>query len=160
MGDKAMIISFFGHSNLLYTADVEYKLLSVLEETVGNKKADFYLGGYGAFDAFAYSCCKKYKQSHPNSSLVFVTPYITSEYQNNHLENLRNLYDSIVYPNIEDKPLKFAITYRNKYMSEASDFVIAYITHSYGGAYQAVNHAKRKGKVIFNLANSSCSIPF
>ena len=47
-----------------------------------------------------------------------------------------------------------------QYMSEASDFVSAYITHSYGGAYQAVNHAKRKGKVIFNLANSSCSIPF
>ena len=127
-------------------------MLSTINELIGENKADFYLGGLGDFDSFAYSCCKKYIAHNSNASLVFVTPYLSLEYQKNRLEYQKNLYDNILYPNIEDKPLKFAISYRNKYMIEAADFVIAYITRDYGGAYQAVKYAKRKGKIIFNLA--------
>ena len=62
-------------------------------------------------------------------------------------------YDAILYPEIEDKPLRFAITYRNKYMVERADYVIAYIDHDWGGAYTAYKHAIRKNKSIFNLGS-------
>lgn len=148
-----MIVTFCGHAEFHKTKEYEEKILTFLEETVGDKVADMYLGGYGAFDDFAYFCCVKYKENHPNISLVFVTPYLTLEYQRNHLNNQKKKYDFIVYPEIEDKPKRFAISYRNKYMVEKSDYVIAYVEHSRGGAYQAYSHAKRKGKVIYNLAS-------
>ncbi|MBO5009275.1 MAG: hypothetical protein J6D20_01030 [Clostridia bacterium] len=150
-----MIITFFGHSGFIGTKEYEEKLLSFLEKNVGENPVQMYLGGYGGFDEFAYSCCKKYKENHPKASLIFVTPYITLEYQKNHLNRLKSLYDIILYPEIEDKPKRFAIYYRNKFMVESADFVITYVVHSYGGAYTAYKIAKRRGKNIFNLGKAN-----
>lgn len=112
-----------------------------------------YLGGYGGFDNFAYECCKKYKETHSRVSLVFVTPYISIEYQRNHLEFQKGMYDNIIFPDIENKPPKFAIIYRNKYMIEKADYVIAYIDHAFGGAYTTYKYAKTKKKEIYNLGS-------
>lgn len=150
-----MIITFFGHSGFIGTKEYEEKLLSFLEKNVGDNPVQMYLGGYGGFDEFAYSCCKKYKENHPKASLIFVTPYITLEYQKNHLDRLKSLYDIILYPEIEDKPKRFAIYYRNKFMVESADFIITYVVHSYGGAYTAYKIAKRRGKNIFNLGKAN-----
>ena len=147
-----MIITFCGHADFDKNREYEEKLLDFIEEKVGNEAVEFYLGGYGAFDRFAYDCCNKYKRSHPNVSLVLVTPYMTVEYQQNHLEYEKARYDAIIYPDIEDKPPRFAISYRNKYMVEAADCVVAYVCRRFGGAFATYQHAKRKGKEIFNLA--------
>ena len=77
---------------------------------------------------------------------------MTIDYQKNHLNCDKTRYDLIIYPEIEDKPKRYAITYRNKYMVEVADYVVAYVSHSWGGAYATYNYAKRKGKNIFNLA--------
>lgn len=148
-----MVVTFLGHANFIGTKESEEKILAFLEEVVGDNSADMYLGGYGGFDEFSFECCKKYKESHRNISLVFVTPYITIEYQRNHLEYAKTRYDSIIYPEIEDKPKRFAIVYRNKYMVEMADYIVAYVSHCWGGAYSTYNYAKRKGKKIVNLAN-------
>ncbi len=148
-----MIVTFCGHACFPKKEEHERKIIEFLEEKIGDKPAEMYLGGYGGFDAFAYDCCKKYKATHPNISLVFVTPYLTIEYQRNHLEYKKEFYDYILYPEIEDKPLRYAISYRNKYMAEKADYVIAYVNHNHGGAYATYRHAKRNGKEIFNLAD-------
>ncbi|MBP3436534.1 MAG: hypothetical protein J6K61_01335 [Clostridia bacterium] len=148
-----MIIAFCGHAQFPKSKEHEQKILDFLEEKVGNQYADMYLGDYGDFDNFAYNCCKKYKEKHPKISLIFVTPYLTLEYQKNHLEYQKKRYDLIIYPEIEDKPKRFAITYRNKYMVEKSDYIVAYVSHAWGGAYTTYKHARRKGKRIYNLAN-------
>lgn len=146
-----MIITFCGHSGFIGTKEHEQKVLDILEESVREDTAEMYLGGYGGFDEFAYHCCKMFKEKHQNTKLVFVTPYITSDYQKNHLENLKSLYDYIIYPTIEDKPKRFAIIYRNRYMVDSADLLISYIEHNYGGAYQTYRYAKRKKKRICNL---------
>jgi uncharacterized phage-like protein YoqJ len=147
-----MIVTFCGHAQFSKSKEYEQKILAFLEEKVGNQPADMYLGGYGSFDSFAYDCCKKFKETHPNVSLVLVTPYLTVEYQKNHLDYQKTKYDFILYPEIEDKPKRYAIAYRNKYMVEKADFEVAYVSHDCGGAYTTYKHAKRKGKAIFNLA--------
>ncbi|MBQ8309782.1 MAG: hypothetical protein IJX80_02060 [Clostridia bacterium] len=147
-----MIVTFCGHGDFHKTKEYERKVLTFLEEKIGNQNADMYLGGYGNFDDFAYTCCKKYKETHPTVSLILVTPYITFEYQRNHLKYQKDQYDSILYPTIEDKPRRFAIYYRNQYMVEMADYIIAYVTHDWGGAYQTYQYAERKGKKIFNLS--------
>ena len=146
-----MIVTFCGHSQYTGSGKDEELIISVLTRIIGDRHAELYLGGYGSFDAFARKCGKKYQEAHPNTKLIFVTPYITVGYQKNHLDCKKNLYDEIIYPNLEDKPPKFAISYRNKWMVEQADYVIAYITHEWGGAYQTYKYAQRKNKPIFNI---------
>ena len=144
-----MIVTFCGHSGYTGSAEDEQKILSFLSEKIGDSPAELYLGGYGSFDMFALKCGSKYRQTHPNTKLIFVTPYIGRK---NRLEYEKDRYDDIIYPELEKIPPKFAILYRNKWMVEKSDYVIAYITHSFGGAYQTYKHAQRKNKPLFNIS--------
>ena len=147
-----MIVTFCGHSQYTPSTADEENIISLLEKLIGDRRAELYLGGYGSFDAFALKCGKKYQKNHPGTKLIFVTPYISVSYGKNHLGYAADLYDEIVYPNLEDKPLRFAISYRNKWMVEQANYVIAYVTHDSGGAYQTYKHAKRKNKLIFNIS--------
>ena len=147
-----MIITFCGHSDYIQMAEDERSVISLLEEKIGDRHAELYLGGYGAFDEFARQCGKKYQAAHPNTKLIFVTPYITEAYQKNHLTPQKDLYDDILYPSLERVPPRLAISHRNRWMVERADFVIAYITHTFGGAYQTYAYAKRQKKEIVNLA--------
>lgn len=146
-----MTVMFCGHANFISNEEDEKKIISFLEETVGNKSAELLFGGYGNFDEFSYLCGKKYKEQHPDVKLVFVTPYLTNEYQKNHLEHIKNKYDSIIYPAIENKPLRYAIVYRNQYMVDIADAVIACVRCEYGGAYKTLKYAMRKKKIIKNI---------
>ena len=146
-----MIVTFCGHAKFQRTEKYERKILTFLEEKVADRPADMYLGDYGEFDGFAYDCCKKFKETHPTVSLVFVTPYLTVQYQKNHLEYQKTRYDSIIYPEIEDKPLRFAISYRNKWMVKKADYIVCGIEHDWGGAYQTYQYAKKQKKPIFNV---------
>lgn len=143
-----MIITFCGHSDFSPSIAMEEKLLAILETNVGEEKTDFYLGGYGNFDSFAFKMGKIYQRTHPNVSLVYVTPYFCDP----HLKEKAQAYDSILYPPLENVPPKFAISHRNKYMVENSDLVIAFISRKHGGAYQTYAHAQKKGRTIVNLA--------
>ena len=148
-----MIVTFCGHSDFYENCLIKSKMMTVLETYVKDVNTDFYLGGYGFFDSFAYSCTKEYQKTHPNTSLIFVTPYISLEYQQTHLKQRLETYDSILYPGFEDKHPKFAISYRNKYMIESADLVVSYIEHTWGGAYQSYLYALRKRKHVINLAD-------
>ncbi len=149
-----MIITFCGHGQFEKTAKHEEEILAILKKIIGDVAAEFYLGGYGDFDALAYACCKKYQATHPRTSLLFISPYITPSYQKNHLEQVKNGYDGILYPEIEDKPLRFAIVYRNRWMVEKADVVVCGITHDWGGAYKTYQYARKKGKTIYNVAQA------
>ncbi len=148
-----MIITFCGHSDFSKSKEYENAVMDFFETRVNGDSVDFFLGGYGKFDAFAYNCAKNYKVKHPNASLVFVTPYMSLEYQENHLKYQETRYDEIIYPDIEGVYPKFAIPYRNRWMVEKADLIVAFVNREYGGAYHTFKHAKRKGKYIFNLAD-------
>ena len=150
-----MIITFCGHSQYTDSGADEQKIISLLTAIVGDHHAEFYLGGYGAFDAFALKCGKEYQKTHPNVKLVFVTPYLTPSYQKTHLNDAEKQFDEILYPALENVPPKFAISHRNKWMIEQADAVIAYVQYAWGGAYQSYLHAKRKKKMIYNLTDKS-----
>lgn len=142
-----MIIMFCGHSDYVPSEEDGKKILSLLEEKIGERDAELYLGGYGGFDAFAEKCGREYQRTHPNTKLIFVTPYMTE----NRLVDAKLRYDDVIYPELERVPPRFAISHRNKWMAEKADCVIAYVNHAWGGAYQTYQHAKKKQKEICNL---------
>ncbi len=149
-----MIITFCGHSDYIASVEDEQKILSILSEKIGDQNAELFLGGYGAFDAFAQKCGRKYQETHPNTKLVFVTPYVTPSDEKIYSYNRKENYDTTVYPPLEHVPLRFAILQRNEWMVERADLVIAYVRHEWGGAHKAYKHALKKQKEIFNLADS------
>ncbi len=144
-----MIIAFVGHGSGIDSKKVKTALLQAIGPYL-HEKIDFYLGGYGDFDII---CANVLRNNRPkNCKLIFVTPYILESYKHR-LKYIcsQELYDEIVYPDIEHVPYKFAISKRNEYMIDCADLVIAYIDHTWGGAYKTYRYALRKGKTIINL---------
>ena len=145
-----MIVSFFGHGKTALDIKKE-DFLALLEDVIKDSPVEFFLGMYGDFDFFAYACTKEYKKRHPNAKLVFVTPYIHKNYCL--LEDAKERFDEIIYPELEKVPKRYAIIRRNEYMIDESDFIIFYVTHHHGGgAYMALEYAKRKKKQYINIS--------
>ena len=143
-----MIIVFCGHSNYLRSTQDEATIVNILECEVGDSPCEIFFGGYGNFDDFAFHCAKKYKQTHKNTKLVLITPYLENSKSAYNKEN----FDSIIYPSLEHVPPKYAISRRNKWMIGQADIVICCVSRQYGGAYAMYADAKRKGKKIYNLS--------
>ncbi len=149
-----MIITFIGHRTLYNRNDLYEKVSeTIFERATHSETVSFYCGGYGEFDQLCARVSRSVKETKPNSEVVFITPYITESQQKNLRDLLKsNLYDAIIYPPLENVPLKFAISKRNEWMVNQADLIIAYVTHTHGGAYKTLEYARRKKKQIINLA--------
>ena len=147
-----MIIAFCGHSDYIENPEDEKKILDILQKEGVDAGNEFFLGEYGGFDTFSYKCAKGFKNTHPNNKLIFVTPYLIDGNRKKNMEFKRERFDLIIYPELENIPPRFAILYRNRWIVEQADIIIAYITHKYGGAYTMYRYAKQKNKKIYNIA--------
>ncbi len=149
-----MIITFVGHGSMHFSEKLSKQIQEVILVNTGSGEAvTFYCGGYGEFDTHCASLCRSLKTRIPNCEVVFVTPYFTPSQQAK-LKDLvdRGLYDSTIYPPMEKTPPRFAISKRNEWMISQADLVIAYVSRTYGGAYQTLRFARRKKKWVINLA--------
>ena len=150
-----MIISFIGHSFVFPEKEVK----EILQEQIINNiphstPVTCYTGGYGDFDQICAHVCKGSKKEYQNIEVVYITPYLNqSEQTKIKLMQESGLCDSSIYPPIENIPLKFAILKRNEWMIDNSDMIIAYVNHSFGGAYKSLLFAKRKKKKIINICD-------
>lgn len=151
-----MTISFAGHS----IVSQKDKIKEIVKEKIRDSIVDTdhvtcYLGGYGDFDEICARACKELKEEYRNIEVVYVTPYISLSEQSK-IEYIKQcgLYDASVYPPIENTPKRFAILKRNEWMMANADVVIAYVKHSYGGAYKSLQAAKRRKKAIINVCET------
>ena len=149
-----MIISFVGHSSLVSCDNlVEEVKLAIFDNQIPNEKTIFYCGGYGDFDKLSAKACRQIQKQYKNCEIVFITPYLTPSQQKKNRDLIdAGLYDAILYPPIEHVPPKYAINKRNEWMIEQADLIIAYVNHTFGGAYKTLQYAQRKKKHIINLA--------
>ena len=146
-----MIITFCGHSQVIFTNEEKSLLRNILlDEIIKNPTCKFYLGGYGDFDGLCLRTLKDLKNDFPDIELIFITPYLDKNYSK--LEFAKYHYDDVIFPPLESVPRKFAILKRNEWMVEQADLVIAYVKYSWGGAAKALEYAKRKKKRIINIA--------
>lgn len=146
-----MKISFFGHADSMLSDELQNKILKYLSELLTEGKGEFMLGGYGNFDAYALKFGLVLKKSNRELKLTLVSPYIDWSYLKKQGEYVRTTYDEVVYSEIEQVPKKYAISARNKWIVNASDVIVTYINHKYGGAYSAYLYAIRKHKAVINF---------
>lgn len=71
--------------------------------------------------------------------------------QDEYTNTILKIFDSTLYPNIENTPPRFAILKRNKWMIDNSNFLIAYVKHSWGGSAKNSNMLKNKHIIINNI---------
>lgn len=138
-----MSCTFFGHADA--PKEIEPKLISTLTDLIENKNVNtFYVGNNGNFDKMVqnvlFELSNKYK-----INCFIVLAYLPDNKTDCKLKTL--------FPEgIELKPPKFAISYRNKWMVEKSDYVVTYVTRTFGGAYQFKTSAEKKGKKVINIS--------
>lgn len=66
-------------------------------------------------------------------------------------DNPEDYSDTMLPEGIEEVPPRFAIVWRNKWMLRQSDYVVTYVTHSWGGAAQFAEMAERQKKTVIRL---------
>ena len=142
-----MVCTFFGHKDT--PKEIEPTLRSTLIDLIENKNVNvFYVGNNGNFDTMVRRQLEDLSQTYPITYSV-VLAYLPTE--KNRYDNLTNT----IYPEgLETVPKRFAISWRNKWMIKQSDYVVTYITHSWGGAAQFAEIAERKKKQVINLVHS------
>ena len=138
--------TFFGHRDCPET--IKPKLREVLVDLITNDGVDmFYVGHQGQFDSYVHSELKKLKQEYPQINYAVVLAYMPgkkTEYD--------DYFDTMLPEGIESVHPRYAISWRNNWMLKQSDYVVTYITHSWGGAVQYVKKAKSQKKVLINLS--------
>lgn len=136
-----MNVTFCGHSQLEEPEKIKVWLKKIIEDLIKQGAKTFYLGGYGQFDVMAASVLYKMKKQHCNIEIILVLAYPDKKYD-------ASIYDSSIYPPLENIPRRYAILKRNEYMIDISDIVISYVKYNYGGAYTTLKYARRKNKQI------------
>ena len=137
--------TFFGHRKC--PDSIKIKLREILIDLISNHDVDmFYVGHQGRFDAIVRSVLQESKKEYPQINYSVVLAYMP-EKQTEHNDNS----DTMLPEGIESVHPRYAISWRNNWMIQQSNYVVTYITHSWGGAAQYAEKATRSGKVVINL---------
>ncbi len=138
------ICTFFGHT------DAPYEIYPILEESLKElithrDVSVFYVGVEGRFDEMCYKVLKSLRCEFP-----YIIIYRVYAYFPKHMESLE---DSIYPEGIEQVPKRFAISWRNKWMIEKSNYAVTYVNRKFGGAYKFENMAIKKNLNVLNIAS-------
>ena len=137
--------TFFGHRDCPYASKV--KLRDVLIDLIENHNVDmFYVGHQGAFDSLVSGVLRELAQEYPHVRYAVVLAYMPAEHS-----GPVDYSDTMLPEGIELVHPRYAISWRNNWMLQQADFVVAYVGHSWGGAAQYVQKAIRSGKTVINL---------
>lgn len=141
-----MVVAFFGHKDTPST--IKPLLENVVQHLIKeNEKITFLVGTHGAFDLIAQSVLVQASQKYPWINCHKVLSYIPIGKDSEQYE-----LPTLVPEGIENVPKRFTIPFSNNYIVNECDAIVCYIKHDWGGAAQFVNKAKKKGKLIINLA--------
>ena len=147
---REKVCTFFGHADS--PTNIKKEIQKVIEDLILQKGVNtFYVRTNGNFDRMVQSVLIDLKKQYPNLECCTVLAYIPGikpEFDIGY-EKLESLYPD----GLEKVPKRFAIDWCNKWMVQQSDYVISYVRHSFGGAAKYMELAKRKKKIVYNLAN-------
>ena len=139
--------TFFGHRDC--PSSIRPRLRNTLVDLIENHSVDlFYVGRQGAFDAMVRSVLKELILEYPHIRYAVVLERIPGKRNES---DPRDYSDTMLPEGIENVHPRFAIPWRNKWMLDRSDYVVTYISHSWGGAAQFAQMALQRNKETVNL---------
>ena len=136
--------TFFGHRDCSPSVHPQlYRAVVALIEEEGVRR--FLVGSQGEFDAMARRVLEQLECQYDICYDV-VLAYLPTE--------RASATHTLMPPDFEQYPKRFAIEYRNRYMLRESDYVVTYITRNYGGAAKFAQMALRQNKTVINIAEA------
>lgn len=146
--------TFAGHRHVPHMAYLS-QLNDVIEALLEQNGSDFtfYSGGSGNFDAQCETAVRAAQSRHRDQriQLKLILPYMSSRLNANK-EYYETMYDDVIIPiELAGVHPKAAITRRNRWMVDRSDYVIGCIWREFGGAYETLEYARKQGKTIISL---------
>lgn len=137
----------FGHRDCF--ALKESCLTDAIEEQISKGVSVFYVGNQGQFDAAARRILKKLQIKYPCLRYAVVLAYLPEK------RDTYEVYSDTIYPEgVESVPRKFAISKRNQWMIAQAEVCVCYINRTWGGAYNSVKTAQKRGVEIINLGTA------
>ena len=137
--------TFFGHRDC--PDAIKSRLREVLIDLIENRSVNmFYVGNQGRFDAIVRGVLRDLQHKYPQIHYAVVLAYMPdkqTEYD--------DYSDTMLPEGIESVHPRYAISWRNNWMLKQSDYVVTYITHSWGGAAKYHHAAIASRKIIVNL---------
>ena len=138
--------TFFGHREC--PDSIKTQLRAVLINLITNHDVDmFYVGNQGRFDAIARGVLQELKNEYPQINYTVVLAYMPGRQM-----DYDDYSDTMLPEGIESVHPRYAISWRNNWMLRQSDYVVTYITHSWGGAAHFAESARKQNKHIINIA--------
>ena len=142
--------TFFGHRDCPET--ILPKLRTTLTMLICQHAVEqFYVGNQGNFDALVRRVLRELQQTYPQIRCTIVLAYLP---QQNNTSTVPDSFDTLYPEGIENSPKRFAVTWRNRWMLQHADYVVAYITHPTGGAAQFVAKAEKQQKHVIHLSDT------
>ena len=132
--------TFCGHHDA--PDSVRPTLIATIEKLIAENEVDtFYVGNHGSFDYMALSVLREMKKKYPQIDYYGVLAYLPEKKEEFPLYSESK---TVLPDGIENAPKRFAITYRNKWMVAQSQYMIAYVKHSFGGASKTLDYASKR----------------
>lgn len=140
--------TFFGHSD---APPMVIPLLQVaIRDLIENRGVKvFYVGTHGAFDMAVRNTLRDLQEEYSEMRYHVVLSYIPTE----QTLNTSAIENTLVPEGIELVPKRVAITWKNKWMLNRSQYVITYVVHSWGGAAQFKELAEKQKKTVVELSS-------
>ena len=145
--EKNKTCCFFGHREV--THNIREKLTAIIEKLVTEGGVtDFYVGHQGQFDSMVYSVLKELKEVYPHIGYSVVLAYMPDEH-------FKEVYgeDTLFPDGLESVPKRFAISIRNDWMIQHSDYAVCYVHKITGGAAKFREKAEKKWLRIIDVLN-------
>ena len=155
---KILRCCFAGHSHI-YDNTIKDKIKEVAEKLIINFNVkEFWIGNYGEFDRCAKAAMKELQSHYSDIRINLVIPYLTKDIIVANRDFLSKSFNQLIIAEYAPStPKKFQIIKSNRYMIDHSDFLICYIEHSWGGAFQTFEYAKKKKIHIINIETTKKS---
>lgn len=137
--------TFFGHKDAppnLKPA-LKEKITELIEQ---HGVSVFYVGNHGQFDSMALSSLKELAKIYPHIRYYVVLAYFPK---------VKFPEENTLLPEgIELYHPKSAVNYRNKWMLNKAEYVIAHVTRKWGGAYNFYKRSIKQNRKVINITGN------
>lgn len=144
-----MTCCFFGHKDA--RSDIYPKIIDAIKCLITEHNVSYFLvGNQGSFDRMVLKALRQLKREYPYISYNVILAYMPTE---KHEYDPYKFGETMLPEGIERVHPRYAISWRNKWMVTESDYVIVYVTHSWGGSAKYAELAYKKNKTVVNIGN-------
>ena len=139
-----MICAFIGHKDA--PDSVLVSLREEVKKLIEKGVSTFYVGNHGKFDSTVLAVLKELSGEYSFEYYVVLAYHPKAG-------EIGDFEHTVLPDGIENVPLRFAVSFRNKWMMDQADYIVSFVKHSWGGAAQFKEYAIKHNKDVIELSD-------